>query len=51
MEAISYFLQSGLQLPDLENIYHMCDKNGDGSLDENEFTVAIHIVMTCRMVL
>lgn len=44
-------MQSGLQLEDLERVYHMCDMDKDGLLDLSEFVAAIHIVMTCRYVL
>jgi hypothetical protein len=42
--AIEVMGQSGLEKPDLEKIWTLCDPNNRGKLDMDEFAVAMHLM-------
>lgn len=43
-QAIEIFGQSGLEKPDLERIWTLCDNGNKGRLDLDEFAVAMHLI-------
>lgn len=43
-QAIEIFGQSGLEKPDLERIWTLCDNGNKGRLDLDEFAVSMHLI-------
>lgn len=44
-EVVAFFLKSGLDKHDLGRIWDLADVNIDGRLNQNEFAVAMHLVV------
>ncbi|KAJ9062345.1 endocytosis defective- protein [Entomophthora muscae] len=45
-QAKGVFMQSGLALPQLGEIWNLCDIDKDGCMDLDEFTLALHFIFS-----
>jgi hypothetical protein len=47
-EAVQFFMQSGLSKEVLRQVWELADINRDGIMDQREFVIAMHLIVTHR---